>query len=186
MALDRYQETVDWLDRHEVPGETPPDGWGSWILALADEELSDFEPTDYFRWLLHEVDSVMDRQFELERYISQIEPMGTDLVQSISKGVRIMTMAKSKGLTVRAAIITGVEDGVVPHPRAPLSEERRLLYVAMTRPRNFLYLTWARQRFDASAYVGKRNIRRRRNSPFLDSGPVTSEDGDLYLQGRFS
>jgi ATP-dependent exoDNAse (exonuclease V) beta subunit len=67
-------------------------------------------------------------------------------VQFESPGVRIMTMIGSKGLTVRATIIAGLEDGIVPRPDADLAEERRLLYVAMTRAKEFLLCTWAGQR----------------------------------------
>ena len=54
-----------------------------------------------------------------------------------------MTMGASKGLTVRATIVAGAEEGIMPRAEAELSEERRLLYVAMTRPRHHLFVTWS-------------------------------------------
>jgi superfamily I DNA/RNA helicase len=42
-------------------------------------------------------------------------------------------MGGSKGLTVRATVVASVEDGIIPRPDADAAEERRLLYVAMTR-----------------------------------------------------
>jgi len=57
-----------------------------------------------------------------------------------------MTMASSKGLTVKAAIIVGVEEGVVPLAERDPGEERRLLYVAMTRAKDHLALVMP-QRF---------------------------------------
>jgi superfamily I DNA/RNA helicase len=63
-----------------------------------------------------------------------------------SEGVRIMTFASSKGLTVEGAILCGLEAGLVPMDGADLAEERRLLYVGMTRAKKFLYGTWARTR----------------------------------------
>ena len=71
-----------------------------------------------------------------------------------------MTMGGSKGLTVRATILAGVEDGLVPRPNSDLSEERRILYVAMTRAREYLFCTWAIQRRGPTAKgdVSKSNV----------------------------
>ena len=95
-------------------------------------------------------------------------------------------MGASKGLTVRAAIIAAAEEGVVPRPDCDLGEERRLLYVAMTRAKEFLYCTWARRRRGPTARAGASRVgTMRRHSTFLDGGPVRSEDGATYLAARF-
>ena len=67
--------------------------------------------------------------------------MGKDRAIAESPGIRVMTMIGSKGLTVRATIIAGLEDGIFPRPDADLGEERRLLYVAMTCAKEFLVFT---------------------------------------------
>ena len=64
--------------------------------------------------------------------------------------VRVMSLHKAKGLTVRASVITGCVEGLVPRPYDPvksfltepdhLEEQRRLLYVAMTRSTEFLLI----------------------------------------------
>ncbi|MCP4506440.1 MAG: UvrD-helicase domain-containing protein [Fuerstiella sp.] len=72
-----------------------------------------------------------------------------------SKGVvTLMTMHAAKGLEFPVVYITGVESGLIPHERAvrngdPASfqEERRLLFVGVTRAMKELYLTQTRQRF---------------------------------------
>ena len=96
--------------------------------------------------LLSDLLVALDRLTEestLGRFLGQIEPLGKDLAQSESDGVRIMTMGSSKGLTVQAVIIAGAEDGLIPRPNSDLSEERRILYVAMTRAtRYLLHLGW--------------------------------------------
>ena len=66
-------------------------------------------------------------------------------------GVSLMTLHTSKGLEYAVAFIAGMEEGLFPHSRsqdteAELEEERRLLYVGMTRARKLLYLTNARSR----------------------------------------
>lgn len=65
--------------------------------------------------------------------------------------VQLMTVHAAKGLEFDAVFITGVEDGLFPHEQsmndvASLEEERRLMYVAITRARQRLYLTLAQSR----------------------------------------
>jgi DNA helicase-2/ATP-dependent DNA helicase PcrA len=64
------------------------------------------------------------------------------------RGVRLSTIHASKGLEYKTVFIIGCEEGLFPHQKSmesehELEEERRLMYVAMTRAETFLYLTWA-------------------------------------------
>jgi DNA helicase-2/ATP-dependent DNA helicase PcrA len=70
-----------------------------------------------------------------------------------AEAVTLMTMHASKGLEFPAVFVAGCEDGIVPHTfsrasgwEVDVEEERRLLYVAMTRAENDLFLTRARTR----------------------------------------
>ena len=65
--------------------------------------------------------------------------------------VSLMTVHASKGLEFDAVFVTGLEQGLFPSLRENDStrdneEERRLFYVAITRARKFLYLTYASSR----------------------------------------
>jgi len=65
--------------------------------------------------------------------------------------VSLMTLHNAKGLEFHAVFITGLEDGLIPHYKSQYEvkqyeEERRLLYVGITRARKKLYLTCAKQR----------------------------------------
>src|SRR5205814_5126435 len=64
--------------------------------------------------------------------------------------VALVTLHASKGLEFPLVFVTGCEDGLLPLAlpglTATLEEERRLLYVGMTRARDRLVLTWARRR----------------------------------------
>ena len=61
-----------------------------------------------------------------------------------------MTLHNAKGLEYKAVFMIGCEEGVFPHSRSieegNLEEERRLCYVGVTRARERLYVTCARQR----------------------------------------
>lgn len=59
--------------------------------------------------------------------------------------VQIMTIHKAKGDQAHTVFLIGVNDDILPHPKAVLEEERRLFYVAMTRAENQLYLSSVRQ-----------------------------------------
>ena len=65
--------------------------------------------------------------------------------------VQLMTVHAAKGLEFRAVFITGLENGLFPHDnsiseRDGLEEERRLMYVAITRARERLYLSYSQSR----------------------------------------
>lgn len=64
--------------------------------------------------------------------------------------VHLMTIHSSKGLEFDACFLVGVEDHIIPHEKSVfergLEEERRLMYVAMTRARQLLTLSMARKR----------------------------------------
>ncbi|GAB2555955.1 ATP-dependent helicase [Leucobacter ruminantium] len=74
-----------------------------------------------------------------------------DDLDDTSGTVSLMTMHTAKGLEFKAVFITGVEEGLLPHQMSVdeiggINEERRLMYVGITRARERLYLTLASTR----------------------------------------
>ncbi|KAL1921426.1 uncharacterized protein VTP21DRAFT_11142 [Calcarisporiella thermophila] len=87
--------------------------------------------------------------------------------------VTIATLHASKGLEWPCVFVIGCEDGLIPHTRsqnsvAEKNEERRLLYVGMTRAKCFLYCTNSLLR-TTGGYNGERML-----SPFLRDLPQAS------------
>jgi len=80
--------------------------------------------------------------------------------------VELLTFHRAKGLEFDAVFATGLERGLVPiaHADTPAerAEERRLLYVALTRAERALHLSWARRRT-----LGTRTVDRK-PSPWLE------------------
>ncbi|MGZ8269394.1 MAG: UvrD-helicase domain-containing protein [Burkholderiales bacterium] len=65
--------------------------------------------------------------------------------------LQLMTVHSAKGLEFHTVFVTGLEEGLFPHENslneyAGVEEERRLMYVAITRARRRLYLTFAQTR----------------------------------------
>ncbi len=71
----------------------------------------------------------------------------TDLYHPHAERVALISMHAAKGLEFPVVFVAGCEEGLIPSRAAEdREEERRLLYVAMTRAGQRLFLTWARRR----------------------------------------
>ena len=90
--------------------------------------------------------------------------------------VRLMSLHAAKGLEFRYVFIVGVEDGVLPHEASidegRLDEERRLLYVGITRAKEQLWLSHARE---AQKWGDKLRLQ---PSRFLDELPAAELQRD--------
>jgi DNA helicase-2/ATP-dependent DNA helicase PcrA len=76
---------------------------------------------------------------------------GDNQAQAGQDAVQLMTVHAAKGLEFDCVFITGMEEGLFPHEnslsdRTSLEEERRLMYVAITRARKRLYLSFSQSR----------------------------------------
>jgi DNA helicase-2/ATP-dependent DNA helicase PcrA len=109
-----------------------------------------------------------------------------DSADMSSDAVILMTLHSAKGLEFPVVFITGLEESILPHSRAlyepaEMEEERRLMYVGMTRARQELYLTYATER---NLYGGRQH-----NPPsrfISDIGPAASlADTGLQHLGGF-
>jgi DNA helicase-2/ATP-dependent DNA helicase PcrA len=78
-------------------------------------------------------------QFLTHTCLSSIEETGN--------GVQLMTLHASKGLEFDTVFLIGLEQGLFPARKTNLEEERRLMYVGITRAKKHLYITHAKQRF---------------------------------------
>ncbi len=105
----------------------------------------------------------------------------------VERGISVMTLHSAKGLEFPLVTVTGLEDGLLPHfnsqgDPASIEEERRLLYVGMTRAREKLILSCCRRRRIAGFYQDQLE------SPFLAEIPeeliTLTESPSLFSQPR--
>ncbi|MCA9371856.1 ATP-dependent helicase [Candidatus Woesebacteria bacterium] len=87
----------------------------------------------------------------LQAFLAHLDSLADhDYYDSTIDAVSVLTMHASKGLEFKHVFITGFEEGVIPLKRAgeieDANEEKRLLYVAITRAKEDLYFTYTKQR----------------------------------------
>ena len=88
----------------------------------------------------------------LGEFLAQVALVSdTDNVEQISNNVTLMTLHSAKGLEFPYVFLTGLEEGMFPHSRtfeskSELEEERRLMYVGVTRAEEELFITYAKRR----------------------------------------
>ena len=104
--------------------------------------------------------------------------------QSDADGVELLTLHRAKGLEWEAVFIPSLEEGLLPVSQAgddeeALAEERRLLYVGITRARRHLVLSWARQRRSATGRPQSRTMSR-----FLRPLGVAAQRSSVVRPGR--
>lgn len=132
--------------------------------SLRAEIMKGTDPDDISRQenlqeLVNSISSFVDERTEqnlpctLSDYLQEVSLL-TDQDENIdddTKRVTLMTIHASKGLEFQCIFVVGMEEDLFPSsmciesPRL-LEEERRLFYVAMTRAKERLILTWARSR----------------------------------------
>lgn len=180
-ASELITETESLLDTIETP-DAPEESWGNWLTALGAQHPKS-APSDEMQAVLEAVDTLLEPEAPLSTYLNKIAPLAKDYALTTSESVRIMTMAMSKGLTVQAAIVAGLDHALIPRLDCDLAEERRLLYVAMTRAKRFVFGTWAGYRQGPQARAGRAQVGQwRTHTQFLRGGPVESKNGEDYVE----
>lgn len=108
----------------------------------------------------------------LRDYLNTVSIIGSEDEEESGNKVNLMTMHASKGLEFKVVFLAGIEDNIIPSKRAleedikNIDEERRLFYVAITRAKKHLYVSYSETRQD---YEGK--LKRTLPSRFIDEIP---------------
>lgn len=129
----------------------------------------------------------------LEAFLEQVALVAdSDAFDGSSERVTLMTLHAAKGLEFPHVFIIGVEDDMLPHKRskeseAELEEERRLLFVGITRAKQWLQLSCCKRR------AMRGDVRPVIPSPFLNELPLeemkrveTSREEDWFDEDPYA
>jgi DNA helicase-2/ATP-dependent DNA helicase PcrA len=165
-TVSRFFETVDLLKARVDAGSSVADvlqavlSETGYLEALENERTIEaegrVENLEALAEAAEEFDLNREREGEsevppLEEFLQQISLLSDqDSLEDEQELITLMTVHNAKGLEYDTVFVVGCEDGSFPHMRAleegGEEEERRLCYVAITRARQRLYMTWARER----------------------------------------
>jgi DNA helicase-2/ATP-dependent DNA helicase PcrA len=131
-------------DRAAERGVKPDD----WFETLEEIEESAAGMTSIREWLEY-----------VENYEEELKKLRDENRDDEVEGVELMTMHGAKGLEFMFVFIPTVNEGVCPYRKATLpaeiEEERRMLYVAMTRASYYLQLSYVGRRFNKKAELSR-------------------------------
>ncbi len=152
------------------------------LIDVLDElEESAKKYKTYEEWFQH----MADYKEELQRQSRQQRQQ--------HDSVAFSTMHSAKGLEYEAVFIIDANEGITPHKKAvkdaDMEEERRLFYVAMTRAKTYLHITWITEKFhkklETSRFVGEILLDKEELQPGVavvhkkyKDGVVKARDGD--------
>ncbi|HTY57252.1 MAG TPA: 3'-5' exonuclease, partial [Bacteroidota bacterium] len=136
------------------------------LQALKDENTTEsLNRRENIQELVSALTEFSDKQPEakLEDFLAEVSLVSdVDTADFGRNAVTLMTLHAAKGLEFPVVFITGLEEGLFPlggaeTDRKELEEERRLLYVGVTRAKQKLYLSWAvtRYRYGELSYSSK-------------------------------
>ena len=126
------------------------------------------------------------RQADLARLVRLAEQFEGDVPEFVAslherfgatagRGVHLLTLHRAKGLEFEAVHLPRLEEGELPNRRADVDEERRLLYVGITRAKRYLLVTWAGK---PSRFLSELGVTASRN-------PVTRRDPAVEMPPAF-
>lgn len=179
--IENLREKSKYLSITELVDEVLGDTGYISVLEKEDtlESTSRIENLEEFKTVTREFDNDNDVSDELLfNFLSDMALVSdADSVEADS-GVTLMTMHASKGLEFKVIFVVGLEEGIFPSQRVmfdddELEEERRLMYVALTRAEDQLILT----RADSRMIYGK--IESNIESRFLKEIPGELIDGEV-------
>ena len=135
-------------------------GYESWLVDTLDKREAQAKTKsvrDFTDWLARKGEADSRNLLELTQMVALITMLDNREGDRVD-AVRLSTIHAAKGLEFPHVFIVGLEEGILPHREAVdngnVEEERRLMYVALTRAQQSLHLSWCRARKRAGERVG--------------------------------
>ncbi len=133
----------------ELLSATGYEAWLTDTLDKRDAEARGKSVRDFVGWLARKGEDDGRNLLELTQMVALITMLEGRDGEGID-AVRLSTLHAAKGLEFAHVFLVGLEEGVLPHREAidagNVEEERRLMYVGVTRAQQSLHLSWCRAR----------------------------------------
>ncbi|MGL4533963.1 MAG: ATP-dependent helicase, partial [Fusobacteriaceae bacterium] len=162
VKLDEFYKDIKELITMVENFEKVSDIFNNLVLRIMYKEYIESNYTQDYESRLENLDELKNSIYEVEKLIETLTlreylenvslVSATDSLDPDADFVKVMTIHNSKGLEFPVVFLTGVEDEIFPGKMADfdsnaVEEERRLMYVAITRAETKLFITHADARF---------------------------------------
>ena len=176
-----YKKVKKFQEKFELINESKKSS--DLILLLTELANSITNNNDIIQEMLDHLKSIIIK-LDLRDYHELLRSLSSsleDMEQDLNKDkMNIFSMHKAKGLTSKAVIIVAAEDEYIPGRQLGIKEgdERRLLYVSLSRAKHFLAITFCKQRLKQQTHLGRSGGKRKRNlTRFLIDAPISPTHG---------
>jgi len=182
-----FLNRIEWRAKKEPPGELLTEilaaiGYHEYLLSTQEEKQASQRwqsVTDFVAWIAKRGEEDGKSLIDLAQTIALLSRL--DGKDEQADAVRLTTVHAAKGLEFPHVFVVGCEEGLMPHSgdieddaeEGPqrIEEERRLMYVAVTRAQRTLTISWCRQRKRA------KNVVSRMPSRFIAEMKLDTEGG---------
>jgi ATP-dependent DNA helicase Rep len=170
-----FVNRIGWRAKKDPPGEVLEEilravGYHEYLLSTMEEKQASQRwqsVTDFVAWIAKRGEEDNKTLLDLAQTIALLSRL--DGNEADQDAVRLTTVHAAKGLEFAHVFVVGCEEGLMPHsgdqkgeaPEAEedgpqrVEEERRLMYVAVTRAQRTLTISWCRQRKRAKNVVSR-------------------------------
>ncbi len=160
--LAAVQEFCSFINRMEYRAAREPAGqvltdllraigYETWLFETLDVREAEGKwgnVRDFVEWLSGKGADENKNLLELSQTVALITMLDKNAGEQ--DAVQLATLHAAKGLEFRHVFLVGVEEGILPHRESvdasKLEEERRLMYVGITRAQTTLFVTWCEKR----------------------------------------
>lgn len=178
--------------RAEVPNvaadeDRTPEDLVAMVQVIAESEIAEEEKRDEVVTKLEEIIATSEATTISDLLLSVAigrEALEPELDQD---AVNILTMHKAKGLSADAVFIVAAEDEILPQAdvASAVADDRRLLYVSMTRARHELFITYSGRRAGQQVHTGRNSgDPRRQLTRFLRNSPLRAQNGEIFVDDK--
>ena len=197
-----FVNRMEWRAAREPAGQVLDDlvraiGYEAWLFDSQDERAAQTRwqnVVDFTEWLKGRAAEDGKTLMEMTQTVALLTML--DGREGDADCVRLSTLHAAKGLEFPHVFLVGVEEGLLPHKGgedddaatlgARIEEERRLMYVGVTRAQRSLQITWCRKRKRGREHETREPSRFLAELGLDKAAPVPEEEKKMSTQDRMA